>query len=250
MGSQDAFEKFLPLANAIAARDVVVLRADPNVAFHNVDAGVTAVLAEQARVAKELPTVDVAALAELPSLALAVVFAASQVDRDAKSDGVIAARLAEAQPLRRKLLSSAIALAEAAVVPASQVAMIRRGRGSIDVATDLVALAALFEKHAKAIAGKAPIAKDDVEHASALGSELLATLKPASAKKSGAPAGADAAAARDHLWTLLVDRHDRLRRVGTWLFGEHEVDAKVPILLAHSRTRRKKAATTAPTKPT
>ncbi len=253
-GSQDAYDTFLPLAQAIAKGDVMTCRADPSLAFHNVDAAMAAVLAEKARIAKELPSVDVAELASLPSLALGVAFAALQVDRDRKSDGATAAKLAEAHPLRRKLLSSAGALADAGVIAAADVEKIRKGSGNLDAAGDLVALAALFGKNAKAIAGKSPIAAADVKRAGALGSELLATLKPASAKASGARPGADAAEARDRLWTLLVSRHDRLRRVGTWLFGEHAVDAKVPPLLAHVGVKagkrkgagKSKTATTTP----
>lgn len=250
-GSQDAYDTFLPLAQAIAKGDVVTCRADPSLAFHNVDAAMAVVLAEKARIAKELPSVDVAELASLPSLALAVAFAALEVDRDRKSDGTTAAKLAEAHPLRRKLLSSAGALADAGVIAAADVEKIRKGSGNLDAAGDLVALAALFGKHAKAIAGKSPIGAGDVKRAGALGSELLATLKPAAAKASGAKQGAEAAEARDRLWTLLVNRHDRLRRVGTWLFGEREVDAKVPALLAHvgvkaGKNKKQKTATTTP----
>jgi hypothetical protein len=249
-GSQDAYDTFLPIAQAIPKAAVVGLNADPSLAFHNVDAGVAPVLAEKTRLAKELPTVDVAELASLPSLALAVAFAALQVDRDRKSDGAIAAKLAEAHPLRRKLLSSASALADAGVIAAADVAKIQKGTGHLDAAGDLVALSALFAKHAKAIAGKSPIATADVKRAGALGSELLATLKPASAKARGARPGAEAAETRDRLWTLLVERHDRLRRVGMWLFGEREVDARVPALLAHVAAkgagRKAKTATTTP----
>ena len=245
-GSQDAFDKFLPQASALAAKDVVVCRADPSLVFHNVDAGAAALLAERARIAKELPTVDYVRIAELPALALAVAFAASQVNRTQQANAALARDLAEAHPLRRKLLSSATALAEAGVLPAADVAKIQKGQGHIDAATDLVALAALFSKNAKAVAGKSPVSAADVKRADALGSALLTTLKPATAKKTGASPGAEAADARDRLWTLLVERHDQARRAGAWLFGEHALDAKVPALLAHANRPKQKQATTTP----
>lgn len=245
-GSQDAFDRFLPQASALAAKDILVCRADPSLVFHNVNQGAAALLAERGRIASELPKVDVVRIGELPALALAVAFAASQVNRTQQTNEALAKNLAQAHPLRRKLLASATALAEAGLLASGDVEKIRKGQGHIDAASDLVALAALFAKSAKAIAGKSPVTAADVKRADALGTELLATLKPASAKKTGARPGADAADARDRLWTLLVQRHDEVRRAGAWIFGVPALDAKVPALLAHKTAPKKKQATTTP----
>lgn len=245
-GSQDAYDTFLPAAQGLDARDVLVCRADPSLAFHNVDVGVASLLAEKARIAKELPTVDAAQLAALPSLALAVAFAAGQVDRSRQANESLANELAEAHPLRRKLLTAAIALGEAGIVPAAEVAKIQKGVGHIDAASDLVALASLFARNAKAVAGKSPIAAADVKRADALGSGLLATLKPSTAKKGNVRPGAEAADVRDRLWTLLVQRHDVARRAGAWLFGLSVAEASVPPLLSHVAAPKKKTASPTP----
>jgi hypothetical protein len=231
MGSKEAYEHFLPAAQKLPAADLLDFKADAALALHNVQVGVAAVLADETSLKRELPGVKVTELAELPRLAQAVVFAALQVNRDAGSDGTIAALLARAYHVRKKLLAAALALAEAELVPKADVLAIQAGRGRLDAANDCVALAALFDKHAHAVKSKSPVSASDLTEASEVGSELQTLLKPrAAGRDRAAPAAVAAAAeARDRLWTLLVARHDWLWRVGAWLFGR-DVDERVPAL--------------------
>jgi hypothetical protein len=75
----------------------------------------------------------IADLQELPALALAVSFAASRVNLlNEHSDGSIADKLSRVRKLRRILLKSADACAEAGVVPTDPVEAIKRGTGHID----------------------------------------------------------------------------------------------------------------------
>jgi hypothetical protein len=250
VGSQQAYERFLPEARALDARDVRPFRADPSLAYHNIDSGVTAVLEREAQIAEELPKIDIARVRALPELALAVCFAAAQVDRDAPTSRGIEEKLGRARSRREIMLSSAVALAKAGVLPEPAVAKIARGSGAIDAAQDCVDLAALFTKHAAAVRGKTAVTAADVREAAALGTELLTLLKPKSAKRSrGAPAEVvSAAASRDRLWTLLAQQHRELRRAGMWLWAE-EVDAHVPALqsrVAPAKTKKKPVGDSAP----
>ncbi|MBK9264671.1 MAG: hypothetical protein IPM54_33415 [Polyangiaceae bacterium] len=152
VGSQKAYEEFLSEAEALADADVRPFRADGSLALHNVEMGLDAISPHADRIKAELPTVDVVALQELPDLALAVIYAAAQVDRT--SDGSTGALIEKARASRTLLLASSEALAVAGILPAHEAERIRAGTGPIDLAQDNVDLAALLTKHATAIAGK------------------------------------------------------------------------------------------------
>ena len=76
------------------------------------------------------------------------------------------------------------------------------GSGKIDVASDCIGLAALFQKYA---------------------------------------AQARAADVRDRLWTLVKQGHDAPWRACAFLYGPDEIDAKVPALQARAATTSKRA---------
>ena len=245
-GSQADYDAFLSVAMKVAATEIVLMRADPQLALHNLQIGIGNVLAEHPRLAT-LPETDVEQLASSVRIALAVIFAATQV-APAMGGAGLAQRLARATALRALLLKTADALALAGLVPKAEVDTIRKGRGRLDAARDLVALAALFSKHGAALRGKHAVTAAQRTEAAGLGTELLTILKPGRAKRTRAkPAvGTDE---RDRLWTLLVKRHDQLWRAGAYLFGRELVDAKVPSLQASRGGRRKKVAAPTPGAP-
>ncbi len=234
VGAQKAYEQHLPEAEALAEDDVRPFRADGSLALHNIEMGLDSISPYIDRITIELPTVDVATLQKLPELALAVIYAAAQVDRS--SDGSTGELLEKARASRSLLLTSAEALALAGILPVHDVERIRAGTGPIDLAQDNVDLAALLTKHAAAIAGKTAVTSEQITAAAEVGSDLLGRLKP-KGTRSKDPA-TEAVALRDRLWTLLVTRHKELRRVGMWLWME-AVDPFVPAL--QSRSARRKA---------
>jgi hypothetical protein len=246
VGSQEAFERFLPDAEALGADAVQPFRADAMLAYHNVDRGLDAIAPFIDQIKQELPTIHVQQLAELSDLALAVIFAASQIDRS--SDGSTAETLAEARTLRTLLLASADALAAAGLLPARAVRKIHEGSGPLDAAQDCVDLAALFSKHSKDIKGKSAVSSSQVTKAAKVGTELLKRLKKKGAKAKKDPDVALAVGRRDRLWTMLVERHKELRRVGMWLWLD-EVDAHVPKIQSRlvSAKKKKKPEEPAPT---
>src|SRR5687767_3316719 len=66
-GSEADFQRFLPDAQQIDARDVIPLRADSSLAHHNAARGVAAVLAHEGRIKTELPAVDIESLRSIPA---------------------------------------------------------------------------------------------------------------------------------------------------------------------------------------
>lgn len=240
LGPAEAFARFLPVTAALPEKEIRRLRASPTLALHNVSIGLDAVLARESELKKLPPPFDLAELKSLRHLALAVVYAAAQVDR--ASPGVVAKLYKRVAELRDLLLSSAVALMKAGLLPTAKVKKIMAGRGMRDAAQDCIDLAQLFRDHAAAVRGKTAIGKPQIDEAARVGEELLAALKPAGAKNRMSAAVKSAVDARDRLWTLLAIRHEaQLRRAGMWLWVD-DVDEHVPPLLSSARRSRKAPA--------
>ncbi|MDI1445431.1 hypothetical protein [Polyangium sp. 6x1] len=235
VGSQKAYETFLLAAQALPEGEVRLFRADASLAYHNIRRALDAIAPHIDRIKEELPKIDVTQLQQLDDLALAVIYAAAQIDRS--SDGSTPAFMEKARALRDVLIKSADALAASGILPAHAVARIREGRGNIDLAQDCVDLAALFTKYEKEFQGKTAVTAAQIQDAATVGTELLTRLKPRGTKSKD-PAE-EAVKARDRLWTLLGKGHRELRRVGMWLWVD-EVDEHVPPLQSRHVAARKK----------
>ncbi|MFT3765851.1 MAG: hypothetical protein QM820_10070 [Minicystis sp.] len=231
IGSHKAYDHFLPVAQAIDAAAVRPCRADATVAYHNVERGLDAIAPHIDQIKSDLPKVSVQKLQQVSEIALALIFAAAQVDRG--SDGATPALLAKARELREPLIKSADALAATGIIPARAVEKIHEGRGWIDLAQDCVDLAALFTKHAKAIKGKTAINAAHIKEAAAVGTDLLKRLKRRGTRTKAAAGVTDAVEARDRLWTLLVERHRELRRVGMWILARRRRRPRPRAPVAH-----------------
>ncbi len=242
-GSEAAFEKCLPKALSLEPTSVVPMRGDPNLALHNVQVGLKALEPHWPELSVALPKLDQNAVRGLEEVALATVFATSRVDRKAGAGKKVSALLAKARALRAVLLASADAMEKADLIPTAAVKKIRKGRGTLDAADDLVQLAALFRKHAAKLKNKSPVSSEMIKEAAAIGSDLLASLKPKHAKRKAAstPEIEEAVDARDRTWTLLVQGHRDMRRAGMWLWAD-QVDMHVPPLQSRIAAPRKKDA--------
>jgi len=241
VGTQAAYEKYLPAASALPAASVIPFRADASLAYHNVVVG-AASLQARAKDAAALPGIDLSAIEALPEQCLAVAFAIETAQ--SKGPNVTLAQLTgQASVLRRKLFAAADALVAADLLPTAKVAALHAGTGKIDTAQDLIGLAALFSANAAAIKGKTAVTSADTTQAAALGSQLLTMLKPTRARKTTPAAQASAADTRDRLWTLVCTGYDVMWRAGAFLFGPAEIEAKVPALQSRTATTsaRKKA---------
>jgi hypothetical protein len=240
-GNEAAYDHFVPATKSLAAASVKAFRADASLAYHNVLAGVKALLEVRAALDGRIRAIEWTTIERLPELALAVCFAASQVETTAVPVTGTAAKLAEARKLRNVLITAADALAAAGVIPLDAVAKIHAGRGLIDLANDCVALAALFRKYAAKIARQHAVTAAQITRSADVGSELVAVLKPKRARKGEkAEVLATALDVRNRLWTLLIDGHRELRRLGAFQWVE-EVDEHVPALQAYRAGARKKS---------
>lgn len=237
VGSEAAYQRYLPLAQKIPASEVLSYRLDPVLAHHNAQLALAALSPHKDALKKALPLLDHSALFDVAELAQAVVFADLSVEGKVRSLGETRTLLTEASQLRALLLSTAEALALAGVWKSQAVDKIRSGSGPIDLAQDCIELAALFGKSDLALSAQKLVRAEHLQRASELGTLLLGRLQPGSARKKGA-ARNDAAqvAARDRLATLLWQRYRDVRRAAYYLWGD-ALDAHVPALQTRRRSR-------------
>ena len=144
-------------------------------------------------------------------------------------------------------LPPAEGLAMLGLVPEKTVQAIRAGSGAMDAARDGIALCALYRAHAAALAGKHPFTQQDFDELSELGERLTLTIVPEGSRPAALRRNRqEAQDLSNRLYTLLVLRHQELRKAGYYLFGP-ELDTKVPSLAA--RRAAPKAKKPAPAKP-
>lgn len=240
-GSEAAYQRYVELAARIPDGDVGPYRLDPVLAYHNVQAGLTALQPHRDELKRALPLLDHGAIFDLEALAQAVIFASTQVGGKIRSDGEIKTLLAEANQLRALLLSTADALVLSGIFKAPVIAKIRKGAGPIEKARDCVELASLYGKTPQSMLTQRLVRSEHLLRASELGTILLGRLRPASARRKVADTPDRAAVdRRDRLATLLWQRYRDLRRAAYYLWGD-DLDAHVPPLQARVKVRSRKA---------
>jgi hypothetical protein len=220
--------------------------ASARLAHFHATVGAKAVLARQAELKDRFTSEELRAIAQVPKISLALVFAVSRFESmNTRSTGEISTLLDEGFRLRRIMLHAAQACGEADLVPAGEVEAIRRGTGRIDNVQDMVDLAAFYWRHAAALAGKTPVTDEMIARSAELGTLLTNALRPAGAAAPAKPAEIKAAAERrDRIWTLLQRRYDLAWKAGAVLFGRHAVDDHVPPLLSRPVVRKPAPAAT------
>ena len=239
-GAEAAYEIHLAAALALDPREVTVWNASATVALHNARVGVAAVLAEKDALAADpdAPRVDVARIERVPSIAEALVFATRRVANVVEAAGEAKPLVARAYELRELLLTSAVALSHAKALDAKAVALIQRGTGPLDCAQDCIDLAALFRANTDRIGGRTAVTADDLREAAALGTKLLATLKPEGIAADGSRGqkAAEAASVRDRMGSLLAREYGYVAKIGGYRWG-HALAEHVPPLRSRSVTQ-------------
>ncbi len=145
--------------------------------------------------------------------------------------------LEEAKTLRKSLLSDAEALATRNRMNPARVAEIRAGQGNVDVANDLVALAAAFEAVWDDVHDKTAATEDELQRAEELGANLIVALALDEAPQSlDQPADLSAQA-----FTLFYNDYEECRR-GVYFLRYYQTDRDqlFPSLFSGRRQRGKK----------
>lgn len=232
-GAEAAYDEFKTEARGIDPQEVKTFTGSANVALQNVKTGVESVVAERVRIESDpdAPKVDFVRIETTVRVAHALVFAALRASHAVDPKASPREQVSEAFELRDVILASAVALAKAGRLDPREVAKIQAGTGPLDAAEDCIALAALFRREARRIAGASPITDVQLARAAELGTELVSSLKPTGAHpkvKRPTPVS-DAAVMRDRMAALLRRHHAYVVKVGGWLWGYDVADHVPPL---------------------
>lgn len=141
----------------------IALGAEPQIAAH------------MDEIKETLPGHDVAPITRLRTYALAALYA--HLRAHPGPQGVELTELVkQGTVLKQTLMVAAEALAHAELVDGSRLAEIRSGTGHLGLATDLVALGALFDVSWEQVESKTFVEYAQIEEASRLGTALLVAL--------------------------------------------------------------------------
>jgi hypothetical protein len=153
--------------------------------------------------------------------------------------------LAEASPLRERMLLSAELLANCGLLKAGTVAAIRRGTGRLDAAQDLAALATLFSSEWPSIESKVPVTRADVERAAELGKQLLDALGRRQQRTDGSAEPGELETQLAKAYELFRRAYGQCRRAVVYLrYDEGDADEIAPPLGQSRRRPRPPGPTT------
>jgi hypothetical protein len=185
-----------------------------------------------------LPRLDLVALRKLRDYAYALYYADLMGLLAAEGTADVPALLAEATPMRDRMLSVAEALAKYGLVDSERVAAIRSGLGHLDTARDLGALAELFGALAPEHKNRLPVPETEVDRAAALSLQLIAALGRRQVGSDGAGLPSRFEDDKARAFRLVVRTYDIGRRAVTYVrWQEGDADLLVPSLFSGKRRR-------------
>lgn len=199
-------------------------------------------------IVRELPNHPIDQLDKLPEYALASYYTHFMATPAGRTIAGLQSLLAEAAPLRERLLVGAGALAHVGVFDAEKIAEIRSGSGHLDTANDLVALSLVFRVAWPMVHDKTPVTQAECERADRLGRELV-TAVGARMQPSAEPGSIDRHADhRARAFTLFTRAYESCRQAVSYLrWNRGDADLLVPSLFTRPRSRKASApAETAP----
>jgi hypothetical protein len=244
-GTEAAYLQVRAAAQPIPLAEARAFQGDLDLAWHNAQIGMAAVLAEEAT-AGRIPNLSLAEIRTIPTVIEALKHLDARIIKQKNLKAELPALRKTVARLRHDLLLAADALVGAGIFPAERVKKIRAGSGLLDMAQDCLDLAALFREFRKETKGKTAVTPEQLADADLKGRMLRNIVQPKGALNAPAAAPSELETDRARLGTRLDQLHDQLWRAGAVLFGRRLVDEKVPALLAHHRPHRKAPAAPAP----
>jgi hypothetical protein len=119
--------------------------------------------------------------------------------------------------MRLNLLGCAESLANFGLFPQATISEIREGLGNLDVAKDLIALAALFNSNWERVINKVPFDRELVLRASVVGTQLLRALGSREVGEVRLNTSMDWEVLRARTFRLLVNTYEILRRATAYV---------------------------------
>lgn len=243
---RECFERYIVEARGIPADQIVVYRGDDAIALSNVRIGLDNLAPHLSDVPRHLPLMRFDDITSSADVARAVVFAGMLVPQKTASNAEIRVRTARMLPMRTQVLGVVRTLVDRKAIPASALNGVGTGRGPRSSAADAVRLADAISTNAAAIQGTHPFSAAEISQLRADGEWLLEALRPANAKRQKARREDTRAGDRDRLWTLLLRRHEVLRKVAHYFHGD-SLDEVVPPLLSRVNAQLADEVIDAPT---
>ncbi|WP_437944037.1 hypothetical protein WMF27_07500 [Sorangium sp. So ce281] len=226
-----AFAHFRALAEQVPAADLPIFTGQPLLMRANVKAALDAVEPHLPAAVSALREPRLKEVFELPSLVMALDFAAARVPVAKLSAGDIEKMLAEGAPWRELMLTFLEVASHPLLgfLPRERVAAVRAGSGKLDKARDFVALPGLFAEFSEALAGKHPFPADKLDLLATLGGALVQQVRPGNAAATVAKRTSESIL-RDQLASLVADRYDRLQVLAAVALGKRKADELLPAL--------------------
>lgn len=226
-----AFAHFRPLAEAVTTVDLPVLTSQPLLLRANIKAALGVVEPHLPAAVSALREPRLKEVFELPSLVMALDFAATRVPVAKLSAGDIDKMLAEGGPWRELMLTYLEVASNPllGLLPAERVAAVRAGSGKLDKARDFVTIPGLFTEFASALAGKHPFPVGAIDRLATLGGALVQQVRPGKAIAEAAKRTPESIL-RDQFAALVADRYDHLLVLATVALGKRKADELLPAL--------------------
>lgn len=243
----DAFVLLRGQADGVAREQAVEFNADLPLALHNARTGVAAVWPHRERLAHEMAGLPLATMFDCANYVRAAVYAESQAlsPRAATRDD-IDRRLSSLQEVRVPAILQLQVFERLKMIDAQTVDAIVAGRGTINFAQDGIDLERVYLQHRDAWRAKHPFTDAQIAQLAIDGNWLLDHVLPDGATpRPATPNEFDLL--RRQFWALATTAHRGLRSAAMYLWGEENVDARVPRLLSRQVSRGTSAAEPAPT---
>lgn len=224
-----AAEKVAAEAYARVAADIAALTPEQllqvNLDVQTATSTVLGVLPEvkavRDRIAKELPAFDLTLFDKLEDYALALRFTQGAYQTATLPPDDLQALAEQASSLRERLVTDAKALALHGLFDPRKLEQLKGANGYKNVAQDLEALSQALQESWSTIQGKSPLAAEDLQTASRVGTRLTRVIGQ---REQGPALLAKATDERLRAFTLMLGTYEEVRHAVRYL-RRHEDDA-------------------------
>ena len=248
--AKKAYDAMAPRRNALAKDSLAVLNVDAQKAAI-IALSVSRFVAEPEPAARfallHAKTFNPAHLGDLPTIALAVshAYVELQSARAQTTEAKLPVKLVnDASVVKERMLECAEYLFKRHVKLSREIASIRLGSGYLDLASDLVRLAKVYEDN------KATVEKDPLNYRASDAAEARTRAQEIHTELGNAQSAEEQqwVASLTRAWTLLRTTYDEVQAAGQFLYRHEEPEEKFPSLFASAGAGRpKKAKEPAPT---
>jgi hypothetical protein len=224
---REAFERALPVAQALAASDLAPINIDLPTAIAATVGRLPGIMALRDEAAA-LARFEIAAFDQLETYTLATAYAHTLYMGASSRPEAIGELNERGMQLRKTLYLDAVALATRNLIHGDRIGELKANVGYKNLAFDLMALAAILRGNWHKISGRTAITADDLDQAELLGDQLVSAV---GSRKEANASIAEASAQRQRNFSLLLNAYDQVRRAVIFLrWNDGDADHIAPSL--------------------